>query len=95
MRWSASVEFLHNLGRELKFKLRHHPAAPRGLPRSRAQARQQPGGRRVEPAHVARRETRQQVAGQRLAQLDAPLVEAVDAPHRAAGEDAVLVQRDQ
>jgi hypothetical protein len=38
---------------------------------------------------------RQQVAAQRLAQLHAPLVEAVDAPQRAAGEHAVLVQRDQ
>src|SRR6202453_535216 len=33
--------------------------------------------------------------GERLAQFDAPLVEAIDAPDRALGEDAVLVQRDQ
>src|SRR5206468_1445400 len=32
---------------------------------------------------------------QRLAELDAPLVEAVDSPDRPRGEDAVLVQREQ
>ena len=30
-----------------------------------------------------------------LAQLDPPLVEGVDPPDRALGEDAVLVQGDQ
>ena len=33
--------------------------------------------------------------GQRLAQLDPPLVEGVDPPDRALGEDAVLVEGDQ
>ena len=33
--------------------------------------------------------------GQDLAKLDAPLVERVDVPDRALGEDAVLVERDQ
>ena len=33
--------------------------------------------------------------GKRLAQLDAPLVERVDAPDRPLGEDLVLVERDQ
>ena len=33
--------------------------------------------------------------GELLAELDAPLVEAVDAPHHALGEGEVLVERDQ
>ena len=33
--------------------------------------------------------------GERLAQLHAPLVERIDLPDRALGEDAVLVERDQ
>ena len=33
--------------------------------------------------------------GERLAQLHAPLVELIDLPDRALGEDAVLVERDQ
>ncbi len=33
--------------------------------------------------------------GQRLAELDAPLVEGVDVPDRALSEDAVLIQRHQ
>ena len=33
--------------------------------------------------------------GQHLAQLHAPLVERIDVPDRALGEDAVLVERDQ
>ena len=33
--------------------------------------------------------------GQRFAQLDTPLVEGIDLPDRALGEDAVLVERDQ
>src|ERR1700722_17400743 len=33
--------------------------------------------------------------GQRLAELHAPLVEAIDVPDRALGEDAVLIERDQ
>ena len=33
--------------------------------------------------------------GERLAQLDAPLVEGIDLPDRALGKDAVLVERDQ
>ncbi|MPM23084.1 hypothetical protein SDC9_69547 [bioreactor metagenome] len=38
---------------------------------------------------------RGQVLGHRLAELDAPLVEGVDAPDDALGEGDVLVQRDQ
>ncbi len=33
--------------------------------------------------------------GEHLAELDAPLVEGVDPPDRALGEDRVLVQRDE
>ena len=33
--------------------------------------------------------------GKRLAQFDAPLVEGIDLPDRALGEDAVLVERHQ
>src|SRR5262245_31839122 len=33
--------------------------------------------------------------GQHFAKLDAPLVERVDLPDHALGEDAVLVERDQ
>src|SRR6476660_8016070 len=33
--------------------------------------------------------------GQRLAQLDSPLIEGVDPPERALGEDAVLVESDE
>ncbi len=33
--------------------------------------------------------------GQNLAELDAPLIEGVDAPDRALGENIVLVERDQ
>ena len=40
-------------------------------------------------------ELRDDALGQHLAQLDAPLVERVDVPDRALGEDAVLVERDQ
>ena len=32
---------------------------------------------------------------QNLAQLHAPLVEGIDLPDRALGEDAVLVERDE
>ena len=38
---------------------------------------------------------RDDALGQHFAQLDAPLVERVDVPDRALGEDAVLVERDQ
>ena len=37
----------------------------------------------------------EKLAGLLLAQLDAPLVEGVDRPDRAFGEDDVLVQSDQ
>src|SRR6185437_878732 len=40
-------------------------------------------------------ELRDDLLGQRLAQLHAPLVEGVDLPDRALGEDAVLVERHQ
>jgi 4-hydroxythreonine-4-phosphate dehydrogenase len=51
-------------------------------------------GGRVQPRGVARRQARRDVLGQHLAQLHAPLVEAVDAPQGAGAEHAVLVQRD-
>src|SRR5215218_1124153 len=41
------------------------------------------------------RELRDDPLGQRLAQLDAPLIERVDPPDRSLGEDAVLIERDQ
>ena len=41
------------------------------------------------------RELGQDLAGQLLAELDAPLVEAVDVPDHALDEDLVLVERDQ
>mgnify|MGYP006211454627 CR=1 FL=1 len=37
---------------------------------------------------------RQDLVGQLFAQLNAPLVEAVDIPQHALGEDLVLVQGD-
>src|SRR6185436_2304482 len=40
-------------------------------------------------------ELRDDPLGQHLAQLDAPLVEGVDLPDRALGEDAVLVEGDE
>src|SRR4051812_28550666 len=40
-------------------------------------------------------EFRDDAPGQDLAQLDAPLIERVDAPDRALGEDAVLVECHQ
>ncbi len=40
-------------------------------------------------------EFRDDALGQHLAQLDAPLVERVDVPDDALGEDAVLVERDE
>src|SRR5215469_16141118 len=40
-------------------------------------------------------EFRRYLAGQRLSELDAPLVKRIDLPDRALGEHAVLVQRDQ
>src|SRR5574337_1993860 len=62
---------------------------------TRTQPRERTRGRRVQPERIAAGQPPQQVAGQRLAELDPPLVEAVDPPQRAADEDAVLVQRDQ
>src|SRR5215510_12429025 len=40
-------------------------------------------------------EFRDNPLSQLLAQLDTPLVERVDAPHRALGKDAVLVDSDE
>src|SRR5215471_4595049 len=59
------------------------------------EAAQQPRRGAVEALRVAAVEARQQRVAQRLAELDAPLVEAVDAPQRARAEDAVLVERHQ
>src|SRR5580765_121364 len=42
-----------------------------------------------------RAELTRDLLGQHLAELDAPLVEGVDGPHRALGEHAVLVERDE
>ena len=41
------------------------------------------------------RELRRDPLGQHLAELDAPLIERVDAPDRALGEHVVLVERDE
>ena len=41
---------------------------------------QQTRGRTIEPAQVAIGQARQQAAAQGLAELDAPLIEAVDTP---------------
>ena len=57
--------------------------------------RSRPAVEASSPAHVAAVQTRRDVLGQHLAQLHAPLVEAVDAPQRAADEHPVLVQREQ
>src|SRR5262249_18386677 len=40
-------------------------------------------------------ELRNDPLGERLAEFHPPLVEAIDLPDRALGEDAVLVERDQ
>src|SRR5215831_21303043 len=40
-------------------------------------------------------ELRNDLLGERLAQFDAPLVEGIDLPDGALGEDAVLVERNQ
>ena len=57
----------------------------------------QGGGRRVVQPGVGLRpgQLRADARRQRLAELDAPLVEAVDAPDRALHEHDVLVERDQ
>src|ERR1035437_1131598 len=60
-----------------------------------AQALQQTGSRPVEPADVARVQTRLDVLGQHLAQLHAPLIKAIDAPERATDKHAMFLQRDQ
>ena len=62
---------------------------------SAAQAFHEPGGRGVAPARAARGEPQQQVIAQRLAPFHTPLIEAVDAPQRAAGEHAVFVHGDE
>ena len=49
----------------------------------------------VELRLVGRLELRGDLARERLAELDAPLVERVDVPDRALREDAVLVEGDQ
>src|SRR5262249_8256572 len=48
-----------------------------------------------EPELAARRQLRRDTRGQRLAKLDTPLIERVDAPDRALHEDLVLVERDE
>src|SRR6185312_15891908 len=60
-----------------------------------AQALEQTGGRAVQAGEVAALQTRLDIAGQHLAQFHAPLIEAVDAPDRAAREHSVLLQRQQ
>src|SRR5262249_13758325 len=49
----------------------------------------------VEPGLRVALELRDDALGQGLAELDAPLVEGVDLPDRALGEDAVLVEGDE
>ena len=49
----------------------------------------------LRPRHHAGLQLRQDPAGQFLAQLDAPLVETVDAPDAALHRHLVLIQRDQ
>src|SRR6478752_9482256 len=49
-------------------------------------------GRRIVLRRIGDRQLRRDPVGQRLAQLHAPLVEAVDAPHGALHEHDVLVQ---
>ena len=56
---------------------------------------QQAGTRPVEPGHLAAGQPCLHIARQHFAQLDPPLVEAVDAPDRAADKNAVLLQRKQ
>src|SRR3984885_5885936 len=51
------------------------------------------GGRRVAAARVLH--CRRQLLGELLAELDAPLVEGIDAPRDALREYAVLVERDE
>src|SRR3546814_9416359 len=55
-----------------------------------------PGRRSVPPfrSRLALQQ-RQQLAGELLAELDAPLVEGVDAPDAALHEDLVLVEGDE
>ena len=64
--------------------------------RAAAVAAEQRGGARVVVAVGTRRRSPPAiVVGQRLAQLDAPLVEAVDAPQEALRRHLVLVERDE
>src|SRR5215470_3964055 len=63
---------------------------------ARAQPREQRPRRRVEAGFVAALEQPgSEHAGERLAVLDSPLVEAVEVPDDSLDEDLVLVRREQ
>lgn len=63
--------------------------------KTRRQPRQQTRSRAIQTPRIAADQARLNVLGQRLAQLDTPLVEAVDAPDRAADKHAVFLQGNQ